>query len=224
MAAIYTLTANLSGACSASPYNLSQPVSVDAPNNLTGTYSTSTNTYPLQTVNFVRGGTINGQYNWGSVTNQTLTHSGSASWSYGGNGTFGFYITTGQKYEFKFSGISATCGTVTASRTFLQSSFGNLVVTASPVPSNGMLSVSIDQVPDTSITFEKAQLCLPQHSKKKPRFSILDVNTGNLIKQWTYQENECTNYNLNINGYKAGIYILKVERKYRTVNTKIILQ
>jgi hypothetical protein len=123
-----------------------------------------------------------------------------------------------------FSGTSSTCGTVTDSRTFLQSSFGNLVVSVSPVPSNGNLIVSLDQVPDTTITFEKAQTLSLTTFKKETKISLIDVNSGNLIKQWNYQENETPSYNLNTGGIKEGIYILKIERNNRTANTKVILQ
>ena len=219
-----TLTASVTGACSASPIILTKPVTVDAPNTLTGTYSTSTNTYPLNTVNFVKGGVINGQYNWGSVTNQTLTHSGTASWSYGGNGTFGFYISTGQNMYLNFSGISSVCGTVTDQRTFIQSSFGNLVVTASPVPTSSNLTVSLDQVPDTTITLEKAQSLSTTTFKQETKISILEINSGNLVKQWNFKENEATSYNIDVSGIKAGIYILKVERNNRIANSKVVIQ
>jgi hypothetical protein len=53
---------------------------------------------------------------------------------------------------------------------------------------------------------------------------LYDFNTGVLIKQWTYQEMQSTNYNLNIVGVKAGAYVLKMERDNKMSTTKIIVQ
>ena len=216
-----TLSASVSGACSATPLNFTKAVSVDATNTLTGTYTTSSSTYPLNTVNFVKGGSISGQYSWPGVSNQSLSHSGNATWYYGGNGTFGFYIDVSQTLTMNFSGTSSPCGTVTDTRTFVQSSFGNLVVTASPIPSDGTLDISLDQVPDTTLTLEKIQALSKTPFANSTVIYLYDINSGSLLKQWNYKENLNEKYNVSLSGIKSGIYVLKVERNNRTASIKI---
>jgi len=157
-------------------------------------------------------------------TNQSLTPTGTATWYYGGNGTFEFYIASGQTMNFNFSGTSATCGTVTATRSFLQSSFGNLVVTASPVQTSSAVTVALIQVPDTTITIVKAQSLATVTSKSETKISLYDINFGNLMKTWDYPENQSANYSIHLSGVPVGIYLLKVERNNRTATTKIKIQ
>jgi hypothetical protein len=97
-------------------------------------------------------------------------------------------------------------------------------VSASPVPANSAVTVTLNQVPDTSISFEKAQTLSKVTFKNETKISVYDINTGNLMKSWDYQENQNSNYSLNLTGIPVGTYILKVERNNRTATTKIILQ
>ena len=157
-----TLSVIVTGGCTSAPATYSKFINVDPVNTLTGTYSTPTNTYPFNTVNMVKGGYITGYYTWPGISNTTVTPSGSGTWYSGGNGAFSLNIGTGQVETLNFSGTSGICGTVTDTRTFVQSSWGNLIVTASPVPSNGTIDISLDQVPDTTLTVAKIQPA-PRH-------------------------------------------------------------
>ena len=75
-----------------------------------------------------------------------------------------------------------------------------------------------------AITFEKAQTLSNVIFKNETKISVYDINSGNLMKSWDYQENQNSNYSLNLTGIPVGTYILKVERNNRTATTKIILQ
>jgi len=222
-ASTITLAVTVTGGCTSSPANYSKFVNVDPVNTLTGTYSTSSNTYPFYTVNMVKGGSISGQYSWPGITNQNLTHSGTATWYYGGSGTFGFYIDAGQTLTMNFSGTSAPCGIVTDTRTFVQSSWGNLVVTASPVPANGTIDVTLDQVPDTTLTLAKIQELSKVPFPSSTGVYLYDINSEQLLKEWHYSENQVEKYNLSLTGIKSGIYVLKVERNKKTASIKIIV-
>jgi hypothetical protein len=191
-----------------------------SPNSLTGTYSTNTNTYPIQTVNFVSSGNINGYFQWPQVTNISVTATGSGTgfYSYGSN--FYFTLASGQSLTLNFNGTGLCGDPVSATRTFIQS--GGYAIIASPNPATSNINVSIKEVSDTTIS--KAKSSTTTNTSGITKMYLYDFNTGVLIKQWTYQEMQSTNYNLNIVGVKAGAYVLKMERDNKMSTTKIIVQ
>ena len=191
-----------------------------SPNSLTGTYSTSTNTYPIQTVNFVPSGYINGQFQWPQVTNVSVTATGSGTGFYWYGSNFSFTLASGQSLTLNFNGTGLCGDAVSATRTFIQS--GGYAIIVSPNPATSNINVGIIEVTDT--TLSKAQTLTTSNTSGITKMYLYDFNNGTLVKEWSYQEMESTNYNLNIVGVKAGAYVLKMERDNKTTSTKIIVQ
>lgn len=197
---------------------------VGSPNSLTGTYSTATNTLPMQTVNFVPSGNIYAQYTWPSVSNPVATlapgsPSGTGFYSY--PNMFSFNISSGQNITVNLSG-NGTCGQVTATSTFIQSSFYSIV--ASPNPATSNINVSITEVEDTSASAANSKALTVSNSSGITKMYLYDFYTGALVKQWTFKEMKSNNYDLSIIGVKKGTYVLKMERDNKTTSTKIIVK
>ncbi len=200
---------------------VTKTVTIGSPNSLTGTYSTNTNTYPIQTVNFVSSGYINGYFQWPGVTNITVTASGSGTGFYWYGSNFSFTLASGQSLNLSFNGTGLCGDQVSATRTFVQS--GGYAIIVSPNPATSNLNVSITEVIDTTTSSANAQ-SKTSNTAGITKMYLYDFNTGVLVKQWTYQEMESTNYNLNIVGVKAGAYVLKMERNNKTTSTKILVK
>lgn len=200
---------------------VTKTVTIGSPNSLTGTYSTNTNTYPIQTVNFVSSGYINGYFQWPGVTNITVTASGSGTGFYWYGSNFSFNLASGQSLSLNFNGTGLCGDQVSATRSFIQS--GWYAITVSPNPATSNLNVSITDVVDTTTSSAHAQ-SKASNTGGITKMYLYDFYTGVLVKQWTYQEMESTNYNLNIVSIKAGAYVLKMERNNKTTSTKIIVK
>jgi Secretion system C-terminal sorting domain len=98
-------------------------------------------------------------------------------------------------------------------------------VAASPNPAKGSLNVNLSKVEDTSATPINAKSAtLLANTSGITKLYLYDFNTNALVKQWTYQEMEALNYNLNIAGIRAGVYMLKMERDNKSTITKLIIQ
>ncbi len=215
----------ISGACG--NVNLSIPIIVGTNVTLTGTYSTASSTKTMQTVNFVPAGNIYIQYQWPGITNVSASlASGSPSGTgfYAYPGMCSFNIASGQNISINFNGTSS-CGAVTATRTFIHSSYSSFVIAASPNPANNNINVTISEVPDTTVKAARAQATvINKGTKKITRMYLYDFNTNQLVKQWSYQEADKKNYSLNIAEIKSGMYVLKMERNNTTAVTKIIVE
>jgi hypothetical protein len=213
-----TITAILSNRCNQSATYTLPNVAVGSPNSLTGTYTGSAGTKPLLTFNTVPVGNIAGNYTWTGITNISISHSGSGTWSYGSSNTFGFYLNTGQNMNLTFNG-TGNCGAVNATRTFLQS--GGFSVVASPNPTSDNININI--IPSDDTTTSTLKSSANTTSNKLTSMSIYDINSGRLVRKWDYQEAEKMQYILNIIGINKGIYVLKVTRNNFTSSIKIIV-
>ncbi|MGN6531087.1 MAG: T9SS type A sorting domain-containing protein [Ginsengibacter sp.] len=218
-----TLTAVVSNLCGGSNITLNKNIQIgNAP--LTGTYSTASNTYSLQTVNFVPAGNIFAQYQWPGVSNisANLTSgspSGTGFYSYPGG--VNFTISSGQQVSVYIAGNSV-CGSINATRTFIQSSYYYLVV--SPNPASNNINVGITEVVDTTGKMANTQKQLSATTSGITKLYLYDFNTGALIKEWNFNEMKSSNYKLNIAGVKTGVYLLKMERNNKTTSQKIIIE
>ncbi len=218
-----TVSATLSTVCNSTGINVTKALNVGTVNNLTGTYTTSSNTYPLYTFNMVPIGPINGNFTWPNISNISISYNGSGTWYYGSSNTFALYLASGQYMNLTFNG-TGTCGTVTATRTFQQSGGGYAII-ASPNPASGTMNISINDAKDTaSINASQVMASIEQTSTPSTRFSLYDINSGSLIKQWSYAEAENTLYTINLSGIKTGIYSLKMERNNKVATTKVIVR
>lgn len=209
-----TLTATLTGC--ATPFT--KTILLGTQNSLTGTYTTSKGTNPLQTVNFgVPIGNVSAYFQWPNVSNISVTCT-DPSFTINGN-TFSFTIGANQNINVNFSGTTS-CGNVTATRTFVQS--GSFAVTVSPNPAKNLVSVSIKDLKNT-----KALATNDVKTVKGKSFTnmfLYNLNTQVLVREWAYPDTQSNNYNLNIADIKSGIYILKIERNNETTSTKIIVE
>lgn len=218
-----TLTAVISNLCGGTNVTLNKSIQIGRA--LTGTYSTATNTFPLQTVNFVPAGNIFAQYQWPGVSNITAnltsgSPSGTGFYSYPGG--FNFTISSGQQVSVYIAGNSSVCGPVDATRTFVQASYYYLVV--SPNPASNNMNVEITEVADTTGKMSEKQKAISSNTSGITKMYLYDINTGTLIKQWDFKEMKFANYSLNIAGVKPGAYLLKMERNNKTTSAKIIVK
>ena len=219
-----TLTANISNSCGAA--SLSLPITVGNNSPLNGTYSTNTSTKSMNTVNYVPTGSIYAQYQWPGISNITATASGSGTGFSSYSGNFSFYLSNGQSMTVNLNGTSS-CGPVSASRTFIQSSYSSYSLAASPNPAKGNINVAVTKtdVVDTTGASAKAKMIAAASSVATTKILLYDFNTNALVKQWAYQEAKpATGYKLNIAGLKSGYYILKMERDNQTTSTTIFVQ
>ena len=220
-----TLTANVTSGCG-TPSQISKSIEVGGPiPALTGTYSTASNTLPMQTVNFVPVGNIFAQYQWPGVSNISAalgsgSPPGTGFYSYPNH--FSFNISSGQNVSVIVSGNNVCGRPVNVTLTFIQSSYYFLV--ASPNPTTGDINVSIREVEDTTEAMAKKQSFNSPNSGDITKMYLYDFNTGILIKQWSFPETKSNNYNLNIVGVKSGMYVLKMERNNKSTSTKIIVK
>jgi V8-like Glu-specific endopeptidase len=184
-------------------------------NPLAGTYSTNAATKTLQTVNFVPTGNIYVQYQWPGATNIVATlapGSPSGSGFSAFPGRFSFNIFNGQTITVNLTGNGA-CGPVSATRTFIQSSYSSFAIKASPNPASGTVNVSISRI---EVADSSGASSLQSAVSNTTEFSLYDATTNVLVKKWKYKENVVSSdYNLNIAGIKSGYYVLKMEREKR---------
>jgi len=218
-----TLTAVVSNLCGGTNVTLNKSIQIGS-SPLTGTYTTATNTLPLQTVNFVPVGNIYTQYQWPGVSNITAALTSGAppgTGFYASPGRYSFNIASGQQVSVYIAGNSA-CGAVNATRTYIQSSYYYLVV--SPNPATNNINVGITEVVDTTGKMAEEQKLTSSNTIGITQMYLYDFNTGILVKQWNFKEMKSANYNLNIAGVKSGVYLLKMERNNKSTSTKIIVK
>lgn len=220
-----TLIATIANACGTTSLVLNKSIAVggNIPA-LTGTYSTATNTLPMQTVNFVPSGNIYAQYQWPGITNISAALApgsppGTGFYSFP-NG-FSFNISSGQNISVNITGTNSCGRQTTATRTFIQS--GGYSIVASPNPATSNVNVSITEVEDTSAT-ASSKTQVTSNTNGITKMYLYDFYTGGIVKQWTFNEVKSNNYNLNIVGVKSGVYVLKMERDNKATSTKIIVQ
>lgn len=184
-----------------------------SPNSLTGTYSTNTNTYPIQTVNFVSSGYINGQFQWPQVSNISVT-AGSGSTGtgfYTAGNTFSFTLASGQSISLNFNGTGLCGDPVSATRAFVQSGSG-FVIVASPNPVTDDVTVAIAQSnTNNAATIKKANIY---------QLRILDVR-GTLKKQYKYSSG-VTNTIISLSELMRGEYTIQTFNGNTWNSVKII--
>jgi hypothetical protein len=194
---------------------------------LTGTYSTSTATKPLNTVNFVKAGNIFAQYQWPGVTNLSAVlapGSPSGTGFYSTSSTFSFNLAVNQNISVYILGTGPCGDQLQATRTFVYSSSPFRLV-ASPNPAKENISLEISALPGTLETpTAEPSKNLSGNSTGITKVFLYDLYTNLLVRQWTYREAKSGNYNLNIAGMKSGVYMLKVERDNKQSTTKVIVQ
>jgi hypothetical protein len=170
-----------------------------------------------------------------------LTSTNLSNVSWGVSGTYNSY-TSGSNFlnlymttpSISWTSNSATvtlnatgpCGPFTKSYTFQAIANGSFaIVQTSPNPATNNLNVVISTREDTSARVVLKPNIAPTNSTLSgTRLSLYSVNTGALIKQWTFAEDKLTTYNLNISGVPSGVYVLKFERKDQTATTKVVVQ
>jgi hypothetical protein len=92
------------------------------------------------------------------------------------------------------------------------------------------MNIDISEIADTTAANKASLVDKTQMSSESistievTKFSIYDINSGGLVKQWSYGESENIHYNISVAGIKAGVYILKMERKNKVAITKIIIR
>jgi hypothetical protein len=85
---------------------------------------------------------------------------------------------------------------------------------ASPNPAKNTINLNIAKVADTSSNIQQSLKAIITNTTGITKMYLYDFNTNALVKQWSYQEMETTNYS----------YLLKLERDNKTTTTKILVQ
>lgn len=219
-----TITIPCSGASVTNRVNFSVGGTISP---LTGTYSTSSSTKVLNTVNFVPAGNIFVQFQWPGATNIVATL---APGSPSGTGFFAtstncsFNIAVNQNVSVNFT-ATGTCGDqIFATRTFVYSSSPFRLV-ASPNPAKDDINLAVSTLTNgASITNPEEAENLNSNTKGMTKMYLYDVYTNQPVRQWTYRETKASNYRLNITGVRTGVYLLKMERDNKTASTKVIVE
>lgn len=182
-----------------------------------GTTQTSITNDTYQQIYVPRSSTVS--INFYITTNNFLTY----NWSYDNVTSTGLQFVanftapaTGYTSITKnvYLDANTACGTLRRTYTFNINSLGwSLAVSTSPNPAKDKINVSIAKIDE-------------KQTNKPGRtiFMLYDITTNQLLKQWTYNRTDLTNYSLDIKGIKPGMYVLKTERGGQTVNSKILVQ
>ncbi|MBI3719723.1 MAG: hypothetical protein HY252_14165 [Sphingobacteriales bacterium] len=164
-----------------------------------------------------------------TITTQTFPIN---TWSFenitanGLNFTAGFQSSPygyGSVYKNIYLDAGTNCGTIRRTYSFNVVSIGGFGrVAVSPNPTKDVLNVSITKTDSPS----EANSNAVNNTKilGRTNFAIADINTNQVLKRWTFNESKLMNYNLDIRGLKAGVYILTTERNGETATTKVIIQ
>lgn len=165
-----------------------------------------------------------------NITTQTFPNN---TWSFENTTANGLYFTAsfmtspygyGTVIKNIYLDAGTNCGTIRRTYTFNVTSIGGFGrVAVSPNPANDNLNVTIIKEAISSNDIDK------ENQNKltvtgKTNFSISDINTNQVLKRWTFNESKLMNYNLDIRGLKAGVYVLTTERNGETTTTKVIVQ
>ncbi len=118
------------------------------------------------------------------------------------------------------------CGTKRIGYTFNVVSLGwSFRIAASPNPTKDNLNIAIDVVDDktgevlTGKNYQKSSL-----KTSSTVFSLYEINSNQLVKQWKFEETDNMNYNIKFKGLKTGVYVLKMERDGQSATSKILFQ
>ncbi|WP_295234815.1 matrixin family metalloprotease [Sediminibacterium sp.] len=165
-----------------------------------------------------------------TITTQTFPIN---TWTFGNITANGLNFSTGfQSSPYGYGTVNKTvyldagniCGTIRRSYTFNVTSIGGFGrVAVSPNPAKDVLNINVTKESDNSSEEikEKSDKTI---SAGKTNFTLSDINTNHVLKRWTFNESKLINYNLDIRGLKAGVYVLTTERNGETTTTKVIVQ
>uniref|UniRef100_UPI00260DB8DC T9SS type A sorting domain-containing protein n=1 Tax=Hydrotalea sp. TaxID=2881279 RepID=UPI00260DB8DC len=122
--------------------------------------------------------------------------------------------------------ISATnaCGTGKGGVTIWSNCYAPYALTASPNPASGNINVRVKEAVDTTVTAMRSKALAVSGTNGITKMHLYNFYTGLLVKEWTYQETESDNYNLNIVGVQAGLYVLEMERNNKMCSVKVIVK
>ncbi len=119
------------------------------------------------------------------------------------------------------------CGVVTTDGVTVYSTCSGFKMIVSPNPARNQINLSLNPEDNNKSISNASSSSTPLktvESKGKTIVSLFEVNTQGLVKQWKYNETQSLNYNLNISGFKKGIYVLQVDRDNQTNIAKIIIE
>jgi hypothetical protein len=212
-------------------------------NSVAGYYNVSSNTFVQNGVSLINGGGSafvpknNSVLYSIQLTNPTIS---SPSWSV--SGTYSTYYS-GSNYlnlymvapSTSYSANNATdtiggsgpCGTISKSFNFQVVANGSsFMMVASPNPTKNNINVTVEETgteskEETIASMRRKSASGPENTTK---MELYDFNTSTLVKKWVFNEKNHKQYSLNILGVAPGIYLLKMTRDGKTMNTKVIVQ
>lgn len=165
-----------------------------------------------------------------TITNQTFPIN---KWSFENNTAYGLNFTAGfQSSIYGYGNVVKNiyldagndCGTLRKTYTFNVVSIGGFGrVAINPNPAKEILNVTIKKETNISANVNNRQSNKTTLSGKT-NFVISEINTNQILKRWSFNEAKLMNYNLDIRGFKAGVYILITERNGETLTNKVIIQ
>lgn len=95
-----------------------------------------------------------------------------------------------------------------------------VMVSPNPVKDNMNISFTEAGMDDNASDIQPMQRV---DSKGRTIFSLYEMNTSMMVKQWKYNEVKTENYNVDISGLRTGIYILQADRDNITTVTKLVV-
>ena len=143
------------------------------------------------------------------------------------------YVTGSALLNLSYNGSICQTPLTTGVTAYTNCSY-NLAVVPNPATSNINLSINNSVagsqqstkvlLSDTTGNDNNTEQKLITNTEGITNIYLYDFYTNQLVKKWTYQEDNSGTYNLNVADLKRGIYVLKMERDNVSSTTKIILQ
>ena len=192
---------------------------------------------PPLSITSTRNG-CSGQYQQWNIINNTPTNGSNWSWSVGNLGTnsqitifsqsspsTALSVKGGGAVRLNYTDLCSAARTDGV--TVYSTCGGSFSVVVSPNPAQDNINLSFTQPDDGKTSIVAKTSAIPLQiikSKGKTIMSLFEVSTNMLVKQWKYNESKSSNYSLNVNGLRKGVYVLQVDRDDLSEMIKILIE
>ena len=215
-----TITAKVNGGCDGL-LTVSKVVSIGAPVGITSTMQAGCNA-GFQNWLLTANPSTNGS-NWNWTVSYVGTNSQINIYSPNSSSTY-IGVKGGGTVRLNYTdacGVARTDGVTVYST--CPPSF-RIAVSPNPATNNINLNLAPADLTNQSTNTSSTVPLRAIESKGKTIISLYELNTVLLVKQWKQNETKNSNYNLDVNGLRKGIYVLQVDRDNETRVTKIIIE
>lgn len=96
-----------------------------------------------------------------------------------------------------------------------------VMISPNPVKDNMSISFTDAAAEDRDAVIQPVQR---MDSKGMTIFSLYEINSGSMMKQWKFNEVKTEHYNVNTGGLRKGVYILQTDRDNITTVTRLVVE